>query len=117
MCAYIGQNPLFRPDGLFAEEAFEPAQNLYWLTLDDLDALHQGLSRLRTRQLRRWRVPGWLCTDRDALLRFVLESAAGFFQRVGAAPNYFLSEATWQALAPATRWSSSVRSVTIGSSP
>jgi hypothetical protein len=33
------------------------------------------------------------------LLRFVLESADGFFQRVGAAPNYFLSEATWQALA------------------
>ena len=35
---------------------------------------------------------------RDALLRFVLESAAGFFQRVGQLHD-FLSEATWQALA------------------
>src|SRR5204863_8213027 len=58
---------------------------------------------LRKRQLRRWRVPGWLCTDRAVLLRFVLESADGFFQRVGAAPNYFLSEATWQALAASDR--------------
>jgi hypothetical protein len=99
VCAYIGQNPLFRLEGLFADEAFEPAQNLYWLTIDDLDALHRGLSRLRRRQLRRWRVPGWLCTDRDALLRFALESAAGFFEGVGAAPSYFLSDATWQALA------------------
>ena len=32
VCAYVGQNPLFRLDGLFVEEAFEPAQNLYWLT-------------------------------------------------------------------------------------
>ena len=67
------------------------------------DGLHRRLSRLRRRQLRRWRVPGWLCTDRDVLLRFVLESADGFFQRVGAAPNYFLSEATWQALAASDR--------------
>jgi hypothetical protein len=37
------------------------------------------------------------------LLRFVLESADGFFQRVGAAPNYFLTEATWQALAASDR--------------
>ena len=63
----------------------------------------ERLSRLRRRQLSRWRVPGWLCTDRDVLLRFVLESADGFFQRVGAAPNYFLSEATWQALAASDR--------------
>ena len=103
VCAYVGQNPLLRPEGFWAEDAFEPAQNLYWLRIDDLDGLHQGLSRLRRRQLRRWRVPGWLCTDRDVLLRFVLESADGFFQRVGAAPNYFLSEATWQALAASDR--------------
>jgi hypothetical protein len=37
------------------------------------------------------------------LLRFVLESADGFFRRVGAAPNYFLSEATWKALAASDR--------------
>src|SRR4029079_7662018 len=97
--AYVGQNPVLRPDGFWAESAFEPAQNLYWLRLDDPDGLRHGLSRLRRRQLRRWRVPGWLCTDRDVLLRFVLEFAHGFFQRVGAAPNYFFSEATWQALA------------------
>lgn len=99
VCAYVGQNPLLRPDGFWPEDAFEPAQNLYWLGIDDLERLHRGLSRLRRRQLRRWRVPGWLSTDRDALLGFVLESADAFFQRVGAAPNYFLSEATWQALA------------------
>jgi hypothetical protein len=103
VCAYVGQNPLFRPEGFWAEDAFEPAQNLYWLRIDDLDGLHRGLSRLRRRQLRRWRVPGWLCTDRDVLLRFVLESADGFFQRVGAAPSYFLSAATWQALAASDR--------------
>jgi hypothetical protein len=44
-------------------------------------------------------VPGWLCRDRDALLRFLLEFGHGFFRRVGAAPNYFFSDATWQALA------------------
>jgi hypothetical protein len=37
------------------------------------------------------------------LLCFVLESADGFFQRVGAAQNYFLSEATWRALATSDR--------------
>jgi hypothetical protein len=99
VCAYVGQNPMLLPEGFWAESAFEPAQNLYWLRIDDLEGLHDGLSRLRRRQLRRWRVPGWLCTDRDVLLRFVLESADGFFLRVGAAPNYFLSEATWRALA------------------
>jgi hypothetical protein len=99
VCAYIGQNPVLLPEGLWPEDAFEPAQNLYWLGIDDPDRLHRGLSRLRRRQLRRWRIPGWLCTDRDALLAFVLESADAFFQRVGAAPNYFLAEATWQALA------------------
>ena len=103
VCAYVGQNPILRPDGFWAESAFEPAQNLYWLRIDDPDGLHRRLSRLRKRQLRRWRVPGWLCTDRDVLLRFVLESADGFFERVGAAPNYFLSEATWQALAASDR--------------
>ena len=103
ICAYVGQNPILRPDGFWAEGAFEPAQNLYFLRIDDPDGLHAGLSRLRRRQLRRWRVPGWLCTDRDVLLRFVLESADGFFRRVGAAPNYFLSEATWQALAASDR--------------
>jgi hypothetical protein len=99
VCAYVGQNPLLRPKGFWAEDAFVPAQNLYWLRIDDLDGLHQGLSRLRRRQLRRWRVPGWLCADRDVLLRFVHECADAFFRRVGAAPNYFLSGATWQALA------------------
>jgi len=99
VCAYVGQHPLLRPDGFWAEGAFEPAQNLYWLRIDDLGGLHRGLSQLRRRQIRRWRVPGWLCTDRDALLRFVLEFAHDFFRRVGAAPNYFFSEATWQALA------------------
>ena len=103
VCAYVGQNPVLRPDGFWAEDAFEPAQNLYWLRIDDLDGLHRRLSRLRRRQLRRWRVPGWLCTDRDLLLRFVLESADGFFQRVGAASNYFFSEATWQALSASDR--------------
>jgi hypothetical protein len=103
VCAYVGQNPLFRPEGFWAEDAFEPAQNLYWLRIDDLEGLHQRLSQLRRRQLRRWRVPGWLCTDRDLLLRFVLESADGFFRRVGATPNYFFSEATWQALAASDR--------------
>jgi hypothetical protein len=103
VCAYVGQNPLLRPEGFWAEDAFEAAQNLYWLRIDDLDELHQGLSRLRRRQVRRWRDPGWLCTDRDVLLRFVLESADGFFRRVGAAPNYFLSEATWHALAASDR--------------
>jgi hypothetical protein len=99
VCAYVGQNPLLRPEGFWAESAFEPAQSVYWLLLDDLDQLHRGLSRLRRRQLKRWRVPGWLCTDRDVLLRFVVESADTFFGRVGAAPTYFFSAATWQALA------------------
>jgi hypothetical protein len=99
VCAYIGQNPMLLPEGFWAESDFEPAQNLYWLRIDDLERLHRRLSRLRRRQLRRWRVPGWLCTDRDLLLRFVVESADAFFLRVGAAPNYFLSNATWRALA------------------
>lgn len=99
VCAYIGQNPLLRPGGFWAEDAFDSAQNLYWLRIDDLERLHRGLSRLRRRQLRRWRVPGWLCTDRAALLGFVLESGDAFFRRVGAASNYFLSEETWQTLA------------------
>jgi hypothetical protein len=103
VCAYVGQNPLFRPEGFWAEDAFEPAQSLYWLQIDDPDELHRRLSRSRRRQLRHWRVPGWLCTDRDVLLRFVLESADAFFRRVGAAPSYFLSKATWQALAASDR--------------
>jgi Acetyltransferase (GNAT) domain len=99
VCAYVGQNPMLRPEGFWAEDAFQPSQNLYWLRIDDLERLHRRLSRLRKRQLKRWRVAGWLSTDRDLLLRFVIESADGFFQRVGAAPNYFFLEATWRALA------------------
>jgi hypothetical protein len=99
VCAFVGQNPMLRPDGFWPEGAFEPAQNLYWLRISNSDGLQRRLSRLRRRQLRRWRVPGWLCTDRDVLLRFVLESADEFFHRVDAAPNYFLSDATWRALA------------------
>jgi hypothetical protein len=99
VCAYVGQNPILRPEGFWSEDVFERGQSLYWLRIDDVDELHQGLSRLRRRQLARWRLPGWLCTDRDVLLRFVLEYADGFLRRVGASPNYFMSEATWEALA------------------
>ena len=90
---------MLRPDGFLAEERVRAGPEPYCAPHRRYGWTHRRLSRLRRRQLRRWRTPGWLCTDRDVLLRFVLESADGFFQRAGAVPNYFLSDATWQALA------------------
>jgi hypothetical protein len=98
-CAYIAQNPMLLPEGFWSEGDFEPAQNLYWLELDDLEALRRGLSRLRRRQIKRWRTPGWLCTDREVLLGFVLENHEAFFRRHGASRTYRFTAATWRALA------------------
>ena len=101
-CAYVGQNPILRPDGFWAEGAFEPAQNLSGSNRRFGWTPPAALATAKT-SAQSMAGPGLASTDQDELLRFVLESAERFFQRVGAAPNYFLSEATWQALAASER--------------
>jgi len=100
VCAYIAQNPQLEAPTGWTEEV-EDGQRLFWLDLRlGENLLFSRLSRCRRRQIKKWNTdPGWLTTDRAAILEFILRNHAAFFDRLGAARSYRFATETWNDLA------------------
>jgi hypothetical protein len=102
VCGYIGLNPLLECASHYAAGDLYHQNELYYLDLRlDQAELYQRLSRCRKRQLKRWNDSGsWLCTDRNALVDFVIAQADVFFHSRGASSAYAFTPATWRSLLP-----------------
>jgi hypothetical protein len=100
VCGYIGLNPLLERAAHYPPGDIYQQNEIYYLDLSLGEAeLYRRLSKGRKRQIKKWNARGnWLCTDREALVDFVIARADAFFQSRWASPVYTFTPATWHSL-------------------
>jgi hypothetical protein len=102
VCGYIGLNPLLECVAHYPPADLYQENELYYLDLSLGEAeLYRRLSKGRKRQIRRWNWPAnWLCTDREALIDFIIAQSDDFFRSRGASSVYTFAPATWRSFLP-----------------
>ena len=100
VCGYIGLNPLLECAEHYSTEDVFPQNELFYLELWRGESdLYRRLSKGRKHQIKTWNARrNWLCTDREALVDFVVAEANTFFQSRGASSVYTLTPGTWRNL-------------------